>query len=136
MAYFDFTRLITKYSSEFTAITLKKDYIDDMGYVVDSEKEEITLTGAIISHSENKIFRSEGALTEKDKRLFMLTPIDEKLHGAKIVYEGEIYDLMSCTNNSKFTGVYMYNLKFVSTFKDIQYHELISLKKEDGENGD
>ena len=116
---YNFARLINKYSSEFSAITLTEGYYNDVGDYVKGETMITPLKGAIISHSENKVFRSEGALTEKDKRLFMLKPIDNKLHGARVIYEGNAYDLNSSVDNSKFTGVYAYNLKYVSAFKDI-----------------
>lgn len=119
MQYFDFSYLINKYSSEFTAITLSEGYFDDAGDWVNGETVLTPLTGAIISRSESKVFRSEGALTEKDKRLFMLHPIDNKLHGAKVVYNKDAYDLSDCIENAKFTGVYAYTLKYVSAFKDI-----------------
>lgn len=119
MQYFDFTYLINKYSTEFTAITLSEGYFDDAGDWVNGETVLTPLTGAIISRSESKVFRSEGALTEKDKRLFMLQPIDNKLHGAKIVYNQDAFDLLNCIENAQFTGVYAYTLKYISAFKDI-----------------
>ena len=117
--YFNFERLIKKYSVEFSAITLLNGYYDDTGEWIKGDTEITTLKGAIISQSESKVFRSEGALTTKDKQLFMLKPIDDKLHGAKIVYEGEAYSLTNCVDNANFTGVYAYTLKYISAFKDI-----------------
>lgn len=116
---YNFMRLINKYKSTFIAITLSEGYYNDMGEWENGKTETTALTGAIINHAESKIFRSEGALTEKDKRLFMLSPIDNKLHGAKVLYEGNAYSLSECIENAKFTGVYAYNLKYVSAFKDI-----------------
>ena len=116
--FFNFKRLIKKYSTTFSAITLSKGFYDDEGELVKGEKEITNLTGAIISQSESKVFRSEGALTTKDKQLFMLEPIDDKLHGAKVVYEGNTYNLTNCVDNAKFTGVYVYTLKYVSAFND------------------
>lgn len=119
MQYFNFARLINKYKCDFTALTLSEGYYDDFGDWQNGKTVLTPLTGAIINRSESKIFRSEGALTEKDKRLFMLSPIDNKLHGAKIVYNKEAYDLSDCIENATFTGVYAYTLKYVSAFKDI-----------------
>ena len=119
MQYLNFRRLVEKYSSKFTAIILTAGYYNDNGDFCEGETELIPLIGAIIGHKDIKIFRSEGALTEKDKRLFMLKPIDNKLHGAKIVYEKDAYTLTDCSENAKFTGVYAYTLKYVSAFKDI-----------------
>lgn len=117
MQYFDFTQLVEDYSSDFTVITYGESGIDDRGYRVKGEKKEISLRGAIISRGENVIFRSDGKLTAKDKRLFMLTPIDNALLNSKVVYENEVYDIQSSTDNSKFTGVWAYVLKYVSAFK-------------------
>lgn len=122
MQYYNFTRLIKKYSSEFTAITLTEGYYDDTGDWVNGSLSAVKLNGAIISHKESKIFRSEGALTEKDKRLFVFQPIDDKLHGAKVIhddYSGKnVYSIVDNVENSKFTGVFAYTLKYVSAFKD------------------
>ena len=118
MQYFNFSRLIKKYMCDFTAITLSKGYYNDAGdWICDTILTP--LTGAIISQTESKILNSDGALTEKDKQLFMLEPVDDKLHGAKVVHEGNAYDLTNCLENAKFTGVYAYTLKYVSAFKDI-----------------
>lgn len=120
MQYFNFRRLIKKYESEFSAITQTDGYrdYDNGGEWVAGETLQTSLKGAILSQSESKLFRSEGALTEKDKQLFVLKPIDDKLHGARIIYEGNEYSLMNCVENAKFTGVYVYNLKYVSAFND------------------
>ena len=119
MQYFNFFRLIKKYSSEFTAITLENGYYDDTGDWINGDTVKTVLTGAIISHKESRIFRSEGTLTEKDKRLFTLSPIDNKLIGAKLIHDGNIYGLLDCSENATFTGVYAYTLKYVSAFKDV-----------------
>lgn len=120
--YFDFRRLIKKYESEFYAITQTDGYRDynNGGEWVAGETLKTTLKGAILSQSESKLFRSEGALSEKDKQLFMLKPIDDKLHEARIIFEGNEYSLMNCVENAKFTGVYVYNLKYVSAFNDTE----------------
>lgn len=115
--YFNFTRLINKYKSAFTAITLTCGYYNDAGDWVAEDQEKIDLEGAIISFKESKVYRSEGAYTTNDKRLFMLKPIDDKLNGAKVAYEGKVYSVEDNTENAKFTGVYAYTLKFCSAFK-------------------
>lgn len=116
--YYNFRRLIEKYSSEFKAIVLKGGDYDNKGDWVKGEKEEITLYGAVISHRESKVYRSEGNLTAKDKRLFVFKPIAETLFNATIIYEGDEYSLEETTQNAKFTGVYAYNLKYISAFKE------------------
>ena len=118
MAYFDFSRLIRKYSTDFTVITTASGGgFDDMGEAIKEEAQEIKMNGAIISHKESKIFRAEGTLTANDRRLFLLQPIDGKLIGATAVYNGKKYNIEDCTENAQFTGVWAYTLKYVSAFK-------------------
>lgn len=118
MTYFNFSRLIKKYESEFTALTLTEAKLNDLGDFVKGVKTETILQGAIISFAENKVHRSEGKLTTNDKRLFTTEPIDKALHGAKVIYEGNVYNIEVSTSNSKFTGVYSYLLKWTSAFKE------------------
>lgn len=115
---YNFTRLINKYISSFTAVTLENGYYDDCGDWVNGDLKKTPLKGAIINHKEIRVFRSGGALSEKDKRLFMFEPIDDKLQGAKVIYDGCIYSISDCAENAKFTGVYAYTLKYISAFKD------------------
>lgn len=116
--YYNFKRLIKRYSVKFSAITLSAGYYDDLGEWVKGEAITHELSGAIISISENKIFNSNGALTAKDKQLYMLQPIDNKLHGAKVIYEGNAYSITQSVENAQFTGVYAYTLKYISAFKE------------------
>lgn len=118
MQYFNFARLVHKYTSELKAIILVDGYYDDSGDWVKSGTDETVIYGAVISHKEGKIFRSAGTLTTKDKRLFMLEPIDNALNGSKAVYEGNLYTIEDNVENAKFTGVYAYTLKYVSAFKE------------------
>lgn len=118
MQYFHFKRLIERYSSGFKSITLTSGDYDDFGKWKDGEEVKVTLTGAIISHKESKIYRSEGNLTAKDKRLFTTEPIEQALLNSKIEYEGDVFRIEDNSNNAKFTGVYAYTLKFVSAFKE------------------
>ena len=118
MQYFNFRRLIEKYKSEFTAITLVLGHYDDAGDWVKDSTEEKTIYGAVISHKENRVYRSEGALSTKDKRLFTLERIEAGLQNSKVIYEGNVYSIVDNVENAKFTGVYAYTLKYVSAFKD------------------
>ena len=116
--YFDFSRLITKYITDFIVIAPEYGYYDDAGDWVKGEKTPIPMQGAIISFKDSKIFRSEGTLTAKDKQLFMLEPISEALHGSQVKYGDNIYSIVDCTENAEFTGVWAYTLKYVSAFKE------------------
>ena len=114
MPYFNFSSLINRYSVDFKAICESKGSYDDNGEYVNGEKTEHTLHGAIIAYSENQIYRSEGKLTVQDKLLIMQKPIDEALHGAEVIYKDKRFKIGSELENSEFTGVYQYTLKYVS----------------------
>lgn len=117
MQTFNFARLVKKYASEFTAITVAEGHYNSAGDYVKGETVEITDKGAIISFKESKIYRSEGTLTTMDKRLFSLKPIDNALIGCTVVYEGNIYKIEQGVDNARFTGIYTYLLRYVSVFK-------------------
>lgn len=114
--YFDFTYLVKKYISDFVAEIPSEGYFNDMGRWVEGSKTQKTLQGAIISHKQSKVFKSGGTITQQDKALYMLEPLENSLQGAKITHEGKCYTIGSELENSKFTGVWAYNLTFVSAF--------------------
>lgn len=116
MAYFDFSYLIEKYSTSFDLIIPGKGDYNSKGDWEPGTPEKKVLTGAIISHRENKVFKSEGTLTEQDRALYMLEPLTDDLKGAKVIHEGKEYNISSTLQNSAFTGVYAYTLKYVSVF--------------------
>lgn len=118
MQYFDFQRLITKYSSPFKAIIKQKSEYDDTGKAVKGATVEKELTGAIINIREDKQLRSAGTITSNDRQLYMLEPIDRALLGATVVYNGRCYTIQDDNENAQFTGVYPYLLKYVSAFKE------------------
>lgn len=118
--YFDFRRLVKKYSTTFIAIIPSEispeNRYDDMGRYVESEPKRIELVGAILSHRQNKIFKAGGTITEQDKALYMLEPLENSLKGAEIIHESKRYSIGSELNNAEFTGVWAYNLKYCSAF--------------------
>lgn len=114
--YFDFYSLISDFSDKFTVITYKDGGYDEAGMWQEGMEVRSEYTGAIISFKESKVFRSEGKITTKDKRLFMLQPLPEALTGADVVYNGQKYMIESEHENARFTGVYSYLLRYVSAF--------------------
>lgn len=124
MSYFNFNRLIDKYKSEFSSLTLLEGYYDDAGDFIKGETSVRQIQGAVINFRESKIFRSEGALTSKDKRLFTTEPINltdiesNAVRDCKVIFDKDVYSVMDETENAKFTGVYSYTLKYVSAFKE------------------
>lgn len=123
MQNFNFSRLVQKHSCEFTVNTLLNGYYDDSGDWVNGETKEITLQGAIIKRRDSKIFKSDGTITEQDRALFMLQPIEKALQGSKIVYQDNVYSIMNNLENAEFTGIWSYTLKYVSAFKDYKNNE-------------
>lgn len=115
--YFDFKRLVKKYSKDFVAEIISEGFYDDVGDWIVGTPKAVNLHGAIISHRENKIFRSDGTLTDKDMALYMLEPLENALQTAKIVFEGKVFSVGNSLNNGDFTGVWAYTLKYVSAFK-------------------
>lgn len=113
--YFDFSGLIEDYSTTFAVITHEGGYNDAGDYVENQEKRQ-EFTGAIIAYRESKVFRSDGAITSKDKRLYMQNRLPDALVGAEVVHGGQKYMIESELENAEFTGVYNYHLKWVSAF--------------------
>lgn len=116
MAYFNFTSLVRKYSTTFTAKLPSGGEYNASGDWVGKQATEKELTGAIISMRESRILRSEGAYSQQDRALYMLEPLDDALQGAEIIHEGNKYSIGSRLDNGGFTGVWVYVLKFVSVF--------------------
>lgn len=117
MQYMDFSELIEQHSTDFIAEIPSEGYYDDAGDWVIGEPKTVKLRGAIISHRESKIFRSEGALTGQDRALYMLYPLENALQLAKIIFDGKVFSVGDSLNNGRFTGVWAYTLKYVSAFK-------------------
>lgn len=114
--FFHFTRLIQKYGSSLTVEIKKESYIDDLGDYVHGEPIIQEIFGAVLSVSERRIYQSDGAITTKDRQLFLTKPLESDLFGAKALYKGNHYSIEEDTENGDFTGVYPYLLKFVSAF--------------------
>ena len=116
--YFDFSGLIQDFSNKFIVITHSKGGYDDAGDWKDGQETRTEYKGAIISFKESKVFRSEGKITAKDKRLFMQQALPDALMGATVLYKGQQYMIESEHENAEFTGVYSYFLRYVSAFGD------------------
>lgn len=114
--YFDFSGLIGDYSGPFTVVTYPGGGYDERGEWRQGEEERAEYTGAIIAFQESKVFRSEGTITAKDKRLFMESPLPGALMGAQVEHGGQKYRIESELENAGFTGVYSYFLRWVSAF--------------------
>jgi hypothetical protein len=118
MAFFDFKRLIEKYSDKFIAEIPSEGYYNDKGDFVKGDPQRYELRGAIIAHRESKVFRSEGTITSQDRALYMLEPLDNALKSAKVIYKGKVYSVGDELENSELTGVWNYQLKYCSAFDE------------------
>ena len=114
--YFDFSDLISDYENEFVVVTYENSGYDERGEWQKGQETRITLTGAIIAFRESKVFRAEGKITAKDRRLFMRQALPQALVGAFVEYRGQKYAIDSELENAEFTGVWSYLLKWVSAF--------------------
>lgn len=114
--YFDFSSLIADYTSTFTVITHGEGGYDASGDWQDGAETRTEMTGAIIAFKESKVFRSDGKITAKDKRLFMETQLPDALIGAEVEHDGQKYMIESELENAEFTGVWSYMLRWVSAF--------------------
>lgn len=114
MQYYDFSRLIGKYSTEYTLITPTEGSWQGGHYVNGGEVKE-TRTGAIIALPLNKIQQSGGYYTAQDRNLYSTTPIEGALTGCKVLHDRNIYSIETDAQNGneRFTGVYSYVLKRV-----------------------
>lgn len=119
MQYFDFSSLIAKYSTDFYVITLTEDGYDDRGVWQKGQETRTKKTGAIIAFKESKIFRAEGQIKAKDKRLIVTQPLPDALIGASVEHKGQRYMIESGLENAEFTGVYSYLLRWVSAFDSV-----------------
>lgn len=113
MQYFNFKRLIDKYSSEYVYRTEEGSYVG--GKWQNGTSKDVKKTGAILSFSMKKIYQSGGYLTQQDRALYSYEPLDLK---GKVLFEGNEYNIEedSYKGNEKFTGFYVYVLKWVSAF--------------------
>lgn len=115
MAYFNFDRLIDKYTVAFTLLKTVGQY-DEVGDWTETS-EEVEMQGAIIGVSDKKIYQSDGTLTAKDKYLFMNESLDCDYEKSYIKYAGNKFKIEENPNdNYEFTGVHQYTLKWVSVF--------------------
>ena len=117
MSYFNFSALIKKYETTFTVISSSDGYYDDLGEYQQGAITETQKKGAIIGLSDTKMYRSEGALTAKDKELYMNESLGCDFDKAHVAFNGNKYKVESQPNdNHNYTGVWSYTLKWISAF--------------------
>ncbi len=117
---YNFNRLIAKYSAQCAPITLVT--ASEGGYVggkyVRGGEVETAIVGAVVPFSDGKIYQSGGALTTKDRQLYMQSPITNPLTGAKVKYKGNLYNIEQDTNYEDYADAYVYSLKWVKALSE------------------
>lgn len=91
-------------------------YYNESGDWQEGALTECEMVGAIISHRESKVLRSEGAITQQDRALYLLAPLPEAFRGAEVRYQGRRYQIGSELENGAWTGVWAYGLQYISPF--------------------
>lgn len=118
MQYFNFIRLVKKYSKEITVITLSDGYFDDKGDWIKNEKPNHVMQGAVIRHRTHKVFNSSGVLTENDYALYLTEKPVFDLVGTTVIVDDQKFKVQSKLDNSEFTGVWSFNIRYISAFKE------------------
>ena len=116
MAYFDFKRLVKKYSKQVTVIIPAVGDYDDYGDYQEGKPTETTLEGAVIRHRQNKINQSNGVLTEDDYAFYVTEKPAFNIIGTTVICDNQQFTVKSKLDNSEFTGVWGFNLKYISAF--------------------
>lgn len=114
---YNFKRLIEKYSVDFTLVSISEgSYVG--GKYVEGVKTETQCRGAVEPISDSKIYQSGGALTTKDRRLFMKNPIEQSLTNSKVIHKGNVYKIEQEANYEDYADAYIYTLKWVEKLSD------------------
>lgn len=117
--YFDFSGLLRRYESRFEVVTHTEGGYNASGDWQAAQEKRTIMYGAIIAFRESKVFRPEGTITAKDRRLFVQQALDKALMGAEVIHKGQRYKIESELENAEFTGVWSYMLRWVSAFDTV-----------------
>lgn len=112
---YNFVRLITKYSVDFEFVAVEKGGYSG-GRYIEGEETVTQCRGAIVPMAERKIYQSGGLFTQKDRDLYMFKPLPAEFTTGKVRYKGNEYKIEQETNYEDYADVYVYNLKWVSSF--------------------
>lgn len=108
------SRLIEKYSTSYSlCVKGKGSYID--GDYIESEEKIEEKQGAILPLSARKIIQLGGNYTQKDKRLFSISPID-LTQEVTIIYNEKRFNIEEDMDFSSITDFYTYILRWVDQF--------------------
>lgn len=110
MKLYNFIRLISKYSVDFTLVMPSKGKYEG-GIYVDGESTSAAMRGAIVPLSEKKLYQPGGNYTAQDRELYMFTRIDSALLGGRVLYKGNYYRIEEETDYSDYADVFRYMLR-------------------------
>lgn len=115
MKFYNFNRLIDKYSVNFTFVSRGDgEYVG--GQWVKGNEIKKTCKGAIVPLSDQKIYQSGGTYTSRDRQLYTKTKLFDALNESKVVYKNNLYSIESEVDYDDYADVYVYTLKWVSVF--------------------
>lgn len=114
MKLYNFTRLISKYKTEFKIVSENGGKYDDDGEWKYAEDETVIKQGAIVPMSESKIYYSGGTYTTQDRTLYMFEKLSSALKNCYVIYQDNKYKIEQETDYSEYADVYVYVLRRVS----------------------
>lgn len=117
-AIYSFKRLIKKYSVPFTIEVLGAGFRNDVGEWQNAASITTEETGAIIPLTQRQIYQSGGALTEKDRTLFISRSVPIPLK-SRIHYKGDTYHVEARIPFEDYADFNSYSLKYVSAFDEV-----------------
>lgn len=118
MQIFNFSRLVNKFSRKITVITNSKGDFDSKGDWIEGEEKRTVIKGAVIRHRANKIYNSNGLLTDDDYAMYLIEKPPFDLIGSTVIVDNQKFKVQSKLDNSEFTGVWSFNIHYVSAFKE------------------
>ena len=116
---YDFTRLINKYSVEFSLHKTQGRYV--AGKWEQGGELVTTMRGAIVPLSDQKIYDSGGTYTRQDRELYVTEPLRAPLSDFFVVYKGNTYAIEEARNFEDYADAAVYVLKYQS--KKVVQHD-------------
>lgn len=116
MRTFKFNWLVKKYSTNYELEIEPEAVLDKKsGKYIKGDAQTEYRRGVIIPYEEEKIYRSGGVITAKDRLLISTTPID--IEHSFVNYRDSRYKVEGETPYNEYGDFYNYRLKYVSSFK-------------------
>ena len=111
MKLYDFSRLIRKYSVEFSLTKSQGEYVG--GKWEQTEEAVEKMNGAIVPMSDRKIYTSGGTYTQGDRELYLTKPLTGDLSDFTVLYKGNTFKVEESRNFGDYADVYIYILKHI-----------------------